>query len=255
MQAPAARAADQGRAPRPRRWSPPCWSPNTPGICRSTGSPRCWPRRASTSSDRSWRSGWVTLRTNSSPSTSGRVKLILGSGKIAVDATRRRVPTLAAAGSRTASSGRSPERTTLGRDRSTGHRFHLCARPRCGACAEAARRLSRRRAMRRLRGLQEARRRGAGRGRHARLLRSHLRRRFYDQSQEGNAPIAREALECIAALYAIEKTIRGASAEERRMVRQERSKPLVARAQDLARAAARPRVRQGADRRGHPLRR
>jgi hypothetical protein len=34
-------------------------------------------------------------------------------------------------------------------------------------------------------------------------------------------------LERIAALYATEKTIRGASAEERRAVRQTRSKPLV----------------------------
>jgi transposase len=57
---------------------------------------------------------------------------------------------------------------------------------------------------------------------------SHLRRRFYDHAKSGNAPIASEALERVAALYAIEKTIRGASAGERREVRQERSKPLVA---------------------------
>jgi Transposase IS66 family len=43
----------------------------------------------------------------------------------------------------------------------------------------------------------------------------------------GPVPIASEALERIAALYAIEKTIRGRSAGERRAVRQERSKPLV----------------------------
>jgi transposase len=55
---------------------------------------------------------------------------------------------------------------------------------------------------------------------------SHLRRRFFDHAK-GEAPIAREALERIAALYAIEKTIRGASADERRRVRQEKSKPLV----------------------------
>jgi len=41
---------------------------------------------------------------------------------------------------------------------------------------------------------------------------SHLRRRFYDHAKSGHAPIANEALERIAALYAIEKTIRGASA-------------------------------------------
>jgi transposase len=55
---------------------------------------------------------------------------------------------------------------------------------------------------------------------------SHLRRRFFDHA-EGEAPIAREALERIAELYAIEKTIRAMSAEERRRARQEKSKPLV----------------------------
>jgi transposase len=56
---------------------------------------------------------------------------------------------------------------------------------------------------------------------------AHLRRRFFDIAQGGPAPIASEALERIAALYAIEKTIRGRSAQERRAVRQEKSKPLV----------------------------
>lgn len=56
---------------------------------------------------------------------------------------------------------------------------------------------------------------------------AHLRRRFFEFTENGPAPIASEALERIAALYAIEKTIRGRSADERRAVRQERSKPLV----------------------------
>jgi hypothetical protein len=56
---------------------------------------------------------------------------------------------------------------------------------------------------------------------------AHLRRRFFDIAQGGPAPIASEALERIAVLYAIEKTIRGKSAGERRAVRQEKSKPLV----------------------------
>lgn len=55
---------------------------------------------------------------------------------------------------------------------------------------------------------------------------SHLRRRFFDHAK-GEAPIAREALERIAELYAIEKTIRGLSAEDRRRARQAKSKPLV----------------------------
>jgi transposase len=56
---------------------------------------------------------------------------------------------------------------------------------------------------------------------------SHLRRQFFDIAKGGEAPIASEALERIAALYAIEKMIRGSSAEQRRAVRQERSKPLM----------------------------
>ena len=57
---------------------------------------------------------------------------------------------------------------------------------------------------------------------------THLRRRFYDIAKGGDAPIASEALERIAALYAIEKTIRGMSADDRRRLRQEKSKSQVA---------------------------
>src|SRR6204780_1896201 len=57
---------------------------------------------------------------------------------------------------------------------------------------------------------------------------SHVRRRFYELSTAGPAPIASEALERIAGLYAIEKDIRGRSADERRAVRQDRSRPIVA---------------------------
>jgi transposase len=56
---------------------------------------------------------------------------------------------------------------------------------------------------------------------------THLRRRFYDIAKGGDAPIASEALERIAALYAIEKTIRGMSADDRRRLRQEKSKSQV----------------------------
>jgi transposase len=56
---------------------------------------------------------------------------------------------------------------------------------------------------------------------------AHLRRKFFDIAKGGSAPIASEALERIAALYAIEKTIRGRSADERRAVRMEKTKPLV----------------------------
>jgi len=56
---------------------------------------------------------------------------------------------------------------------------------------------------------------------------SHVRRRFYELAAAGPAPIASEALERIAGLYAVEKDIRGRSADERRNVRQDRSRPIV----------------------------
>jgi transposase len=56
---------------------------------------------------------------------------------------------------------------------------------------------------------------------------SHWRRKFVEIDRAGSAPIAREALERIAAPYAIESRIRGRRAEERRLVRQAESKPLV----------------------------
>jgi len=56
---------------------------------------------------------------------------------------------------------------------------------------------------------------------------SHWRRRFYEIARPGPEPIASEALERIAALYAIEETIRGRSPEVRAAVRQAQSKPLV----------------------------
>jgi transposase len=56
---------------------------------------------------------------------------------------------------------------------------------------------------------------------------AHCRRRFYEIAQKRPAPIAREALQRIAALYEIEAEIRGRSAGERRAVRQSRTKPLL----------------------------
>jgi transposase len=53
-----------------------------------------------------------------------------------------------------------------------------------------------------------------------------MRRNFYELATPGPAPIASEALKHIAEFYAIEKDIRGRSAEERRLVRQQRSRPL-----------------------------
>jgi transposase len=56
---------------------------------------------------------------------------------------------------------------------------------------------------------------------------AHVRRHFYDLEQAHASPVAREALERIGALYRIEEQIRGRPPEERRSVRQARSKPLL----------------------------
>ena len=56
---------------------------------------------------------------------------------------------------------------------------------------------------------------------------AHVRRRFYEIAQGGNAPIAEGVLERLAALYRIETMIRGLAPEERCAARQDRSRPLV----------------------------
>jgi transposase len=57
---------------------------------------------------------------------------------------------------------------------------------------------------------------------------SHGRREVIKAMPEAGSPIGDEILQRIAALYAIEKQIRGAAPEVRRTTRQERSEPLVA---------------------------
>ena len=56
---------------------------------------------------------------------------------------------------------------------------------------------------------------------------AHVRRSFYDLYEAHKSAVAKEALERIAALYAIEEEIRGRSAEARREVRTARSRPLL----------------------------
>jgi transposase len=56
---------------------------------------------------------------------------------------------------------------------------------------------------------------------------AHVRRKFYDLLVAHNSPVAAEAVERIAGLYAIEKEIRGRPAEERREIRNTRSRPLL----------------------------
>ena len=56
---------------------------------------------------------------------------------------------------------------------------------------------------------------------------AHVRRKFFDLHQAHRSPVAKEALERIGDLYGIEKQIRGRSPDERRAVRQTRSRPLL----------------------------
>ena len=55
---------------------------------------------------------------------------------------------------------------------------------------------------------------------------AHLRRRFYEIAARGNAPLADEALRQIAALYKVEETIRGEGPEQRKEIRNARTRPL-----------------------------
>ena len=56
---------------------------------------------------------------------------------------------------------------------------------------------------------------------------AHTRRKFYDLHEATGSPIAAEALRRMAELYAIEKSIRGQTADKRRTVRNAQSRPLI----------------------------
>jgi hypothetical protein len=57
---------------------------------------------------------------------------------------------------------------------------------------------------------------------------AHVRRKFFDIQQAHASPLAGEAIEHIAELYAIERDIRGKPPEERKQVREARSRPMLA---------------------------
>jgi transposase len=56
---------------------------------------------------------------------------------------------------------------------------------------------------------------------------AHVRRKFYDLHVAHKSPVAAEAIERIAALYAIEKEIRGHAADQRREIRSVQARPLL----------------------------
>ena len=83
---------------------------------------------------------------------------------------------------------------------------------------------------------------------------AHLRRRFYERFVSEASPIAAEALQRVAALYRIETDIRGREPDERRAVRRERSRPLLAELEPWLTREARPHQSEEQARRGHSLR-
>ena len=56
---------------------------------------------------------------------------------------------------------------------------------------------------------------------------AHVRRKFHDLFEAHESPVAKEALERIAALYGIEKEIRGRPPDQRQLIRNARSRPLL----------------------------
>lgn len=66
---------------------------------------------------------------------------------------------------------------------------------------------------------------------------AHVRRKFFDEHERNASPIAKEALTRIGALYAIEEQTRGRPPDERRRLRQEKTKPLLDAFEDWLTAA------------------
>src|SRR5207245_11419234 len=56
---------------------------------------------------------------------------------------------------------------------------------------------------------------------------AHVRRKFYDLHVAHASPVAKEAIERIAALYAIEDEIRGRPPDGRKQVRNTRARPVL----------------------------
>src|SRR3546814_6212762 len=57
---------------------------------------------------------------------------------------------------------------------------------------------------------------------------SHLRRRVFKQARNTKSPISEDAVRQIAALYAVETTVRGSAPEARLAARKEYSAPIIA---------------------------
>ena len=68
---------------------------------------------------------------------------------------------------------------------------------------------------------------------------AHVRRKFFEVHAATGSPIAKQALDRIARLYAVEQAIKGFAPEHRRRERQQRSMPIAAALADWADETAR----------------
>ena len=82
---------------------------------------------------------------------------------------------------------------------------------------------------------------------------AHVRRKFVDIHRSQASPIAEEAIQRIARLYAVEKEARGSPPERRVDLRQAQAAPVFEELEALARSAVAPNLRQVAPRERDPL--
>src|SRR5918997_3780070 len=207
-----------------------CWWRVTPTTCRCTAKRRSWPGRASRSAARCWPAGSARPPSRSGRWWRGCARSCVPRCGCSPTRPPCRCSTPAGARPRPASPGRSPATTGPGAaprrrrwcsttppaaGRSTPARCSRAARASCNECDGYAG----------YKGLAAPKAGGGG----ATLVYcwSHVRREFFDLAAKQTAPIAEEALRRIAALYAIEDTVRGKPPDMRRATRRARSRPLV----------------------------
>ena len=83
---------------------------------------------------------------------------------------------------------------------------------------------------------------------------AHARRKFFDEHVRNQSPIAAEALRRIAAIYAVEKEIRGRPPEQRLRARSDHAAPLMAELHEWLDGDAQARLRAQRTSGGHPIR-
>src|SRR5487761_1823061 len=202
-------------------------SRNTPTTARSIARPRSWRGRASRSSGRPWPSGPAMPPPRSGPCGGCCARSCCARRSCSSTRPRRRFSIRVGDGPRRGTSGCSP--ATIGRGRAARPR-RWCTATRRGDYAAALLKgytgVLQTDGYAGYRSLADPKREGGPAT--LAFCWAHWRRQFFELARSPPAPIATEALKRIAELYDIEAEIRGKSAAERRAVRQEKTRPLVA---------------------------